>query len=320
MLSIIIVNWKVRDLLEQCLRSIPASLQGLDLDYELLVVDNDSGDGSVEMVRKNFPAVTVIANPDNRGFGVANNQAFSQSRGSVILLLNPDTICPAGELRKLVEHFLNHPEFNVMGCRLLNKDGSLQRWTGGTFLTVYSAFCHYFFVDKILPARLRPASLYLESDVAEDVQVDWVSGACMMLRRTDFPELLFDPQFFMYGEDMELCYRIKKAGGTVVYTPHASIVHIQGASMTQQHSGVMQNSLKGPRAFYLLQGTPFGARMIDFITMSGFGLRWALYRGLQLFSSHPRRRHYADRAVASGRYLSLAWKVALSAGRGATGK
>ncbi|MDF1818777.1 MAG: glycosyltransferase family 2 protein [Immundisolibacteraceae bacterium] len=310
MLSIIVVNWNVRDLLEQCLDSIPLSMGGEAGDYEILVVDNASIDGSVEMVKRRFPEIHLIANEENLGFGLANNQAYDLVNGSDILLLNPDTICPPGALAKLWEHFKTHPDINVMGSRLLNLDGTLQRWTGGSFLTVYSAFCHYFFIDKLLLPRWRSPSLYLESDVESDVSVDWVSGACMMLRKEDFPEFLFDPAFFMYGEDMELCHRVKQAGGKVVYSPVSSVVHIQGASISQQKDEVMQNSLKGPRAFYLMRGSPVGARFIDVITITGFAIRGVLYQLLAWVSPGEKKSDYLARSTAAWGYCKLACRVA----------
>jgi N-acetylglucosaminyl-diphospho-decaprenol L-rhamnosyltransferase len=278
--SIIIVNWKVRELLHACLQSV-FSDAGLKADQmQVIVVDNNSQDGSVEMVREHFPHVAVIANPDNPGFGRANNQALPQCTGRYTVLLNPDTVVLPNALGQLVTHMDRHTDVAVMGCRLLNADHTLQRWTGGSFPRLLNLINHYFFLDRLLPESLRARPFYLDRDVQVDVDVDWVSGACMILRTERLGGVLFDPAFFMYGEDMELCWRLKREGGRVVYTPIASIIHYQGASMKQQQGEVLLASLKGQRQFYSRLHGGKNLWMFDVITVAGFGLRWALYRVL----------------------------------------
>lgn len=280
-LSIIIVNWKVRDLLRACLASVYAEAEMPRAAFEVVVVDNDSRDGSVEMVRAEFPQVQLIANVDNPGFGRANNQALPLCSGRFILLLNPDTVVLDHGLDRMVQHLEANPGISVLGCRLLNGDRTLQRWTGGSFISVPSAACHYLFLDKILPRCLRPRSLYLDGDVAGDVDVDWISGAVMLLRSAHLTEGMFDESFFMYGEDMELCCRMGQRG-RVVYSPVASIIHYQGASMVQQSSEVMLSSLKGPRAYYRLRHGGTWVWVIDLITATGFAVRWIAFALLAL--------------------------------------
>jgi GT2 family glycosyltransferase len=275
--SIIIVNWKVRDLLRQCLASLHA-LGGLPPDrMQIIVVDNDSCDGSTAMVASEYPDVELIANADNRGFGRANNQALPLCRGRYVLLLNPDTLVLDSAVRRLVEHMELNPDVAAIGCRLLNADRSLQRWTGGAFPRALNLASHYFFLDRLLPRRLRPAPLYLDADVQEDIEVDWVSGACMILRPSMLGGKLFDPEFFLYAEDMELCHRLKCAGHRILYSPCASIIHYQGASMKQQQGDVLLASLKGPRQFYRRMRGESAVRWFDRLTITGFALRWALY-------------------------------------------
>src|SRR5208282_717928 len=210
------------------------------------VVDNDSGDGSPAMVEAEFPEVTLIANNANVGFGAANNQAMGHCHGEWILLLNPDTVVRPGSIDRMLERIQQSPRIAVVGCRLENGDGTLQKWTGGAFPTFRNLVNHYFFLDRLVPRAWREAPLYLDRDVRDDVQVGWVSGACMLLRRSAVGEEIFSPQFFMYGEDMELCYRMRRAGYDVIYSPAASIIHFQGQSMKQQQGEIMLSSLKGP--------------------------------------------------------------------------
>jgi len=302
--SIVIVNWKVRELLRACLRSVIDEGGLAAHEQQVIVVDNDSRDGSVDMVRAEFPQVELIANASNVGFGRANNQALPQCRGRHLMLLNPDTVVHPGAVAALVRHLDAHPDVAVTGCRLLNADGTLQRWTGGAYPRLLNLANHYFFLDQLLPAAWRPMPLYLDRDVAEDIDVDWVSGACMLLRGSALNGRLFDPAYFMYGEDMELCHRLKQAGGRVVYTPVASIVHYQGASMKQQQGDVLLASLKGPRQFYKQMRGGRAVFVYDAVTVAGFGLRWVLYSAGALL-----RPALAAKAASSRGLMGRAWKI-----------
>ena len=327
-LSIIIVNWNVRDLLRQCLASVWQQ-GGLPAErLQVIVVDNDSHDGSAEMVAREFPAAELIANRDNLGFGRANNQALPLCRGRYVMLLNPDTLVlegapeeapgrpklprpprgaggaqpsPGGALRAMVEHMDAHPDVHVTGCRLLNGDGTLQRWTGGAYPRLLNVLNHYFFVDRLLPAKMRPMPLYLDHDAQQDFEVDWVSGAVMLLRADRLNGQLFNPDYFMYGEDMELCHRLKQAGGRVVYTPCASIIHYQGESMKQQQGDVLLSALKGPRQFYRQMRGEKAVWLYDLITVGGFGLRWLLYR----IKGQPAQ----EKARSSHDLMLRAWRI-----------
>ena len=305
--SIIVVNWRVRDLLRACLQSI-RDQAGLAMDrLEVIVVDNDSRDGSVEMVRAEFPEVRLIANADNPGFGKANNQAMPWCNGRFIVLLNPDTVLLDAAIQKMIRRMDQRPDVAVMGCRLLNADGSLQRWTGGAFPRALNLANHYLFLDQILPKAMRPMSLYLDHDPADEIDVDWVSGAFMILRTNMLKGKLFNPDFFMYGEDMELCHRLKLAGHKVVYSPAASIIHYQGASMKQQQGDVLLASLKGPRQFYKQMRGSGAVWIYDFFTVVGFALRWFLYSAMNWLRPG---RGYASRADSSVDLMRRAWRIA----------
>ncbi len=306
--AIIVVNWNVRDLLRDCLRSVYEH-SGLPTDhYEVIVVDNDSNDGSAEMVATEFPQVRLVANCDNVGFGAANNQATGLTDASTLLLLNPDTVVFDGALAGLVTRLECEPGIAIIGCRLLNADGTLQRWTGGSFPNLRNVACHYLFLDRLLPKVLRPASLYLSQDVTKLIDVDWVSGACMVIRREALHGILFDPRFVMYAEDMELCQRVIKDGWRVSYDPQFSITHYQGASIQQQTTDTMLSSLKGPRYFFLLTHGPVKAALLDILTVTGFTMRWFAYRLAALVRP---RRGFEKKARLSRHYLDLAWRVML---------
>lgn len=304
--SILIVNWKVRDLLRECLRSVLEEIGDGGQEIEIIVIDNDSRDGSVEMVHAEFPDVRLIANDRNVGFGAANDQGYQISRGGYVLLLNPDTVVTGGAIGHLLDFMDRHPRVGALGCRLLNTDGSLQRWTGGAFPNLANVACHYLFLDRLLPARLRPRPLFLDHDAQEDLDVGWVSGACMMLRRKALGASIFDPRFFLYGEDLELCCRLRRSGWGVVYTPTVSIVHHQGASMKQQVGEIMLSSLKGPRYFLLQTRSRAEVMLIDLLTLMGFGLRGILYGIAAVLRP---RRGYGAKAESSLHYLGVAFRV-----------
>lgn len=277
LVTIVIVNWNVCELLHACLVSVYARGGLAAEQIRVIVVDNASSDGSAEMVRTQFPQVMLMANHDNVGFGRANNQALSMCEGPYMLLLNPDTVVEQDAIANLVRQMEAQPDVAVIGCRLLNADRSLQRWTGGAYPSLLNLMNHNFFLDRLLPAAWRPMPLYLERDVLHDIDVDWVSGACMMLRTSLLDGKIFNTEYFMYGEDMELCYRLKLAGGRIVYSPKVSIIHYQGASMKKQEGDVLLSSLKGPRQFYhQIRGGSL--RVYDAVTVAGFALRWGLYK------------------------------------------
>lgn len=307
-LSVIIVNWNVRELLLQCLRSVYEQ-GGLPAErLQVIVVDNASADGSATAVAQAFPQVELLANADNLGFGRANNQALPLCRGRHVLLLNPDTLVLEGALAGLVAQMDAQPRVDVIGCRLLNGDGTLQRWTGGAYPRLLNVLNHYFFLDRLLPRAMRPMPLYLDHDAPEDIEVDWVSGACMLLRGSALQGRLFDPDYFMYGEDMALCHRLKRAGGQVVYTPRVSIVHYQGESMKQQQGDVLLSSLKGPRQFYRQMRGEQAVWLYDAITVGGFALRWALYR-LRAHLQRGARTAMQAKAASSRDLMNRAWRI-----------
>jgi N-acetylglucosaminyl-diphospho-decaprenol L-rhamnosyltransferase len=306
LLSIIIVNWRVPELLRACLASIYRETKIPPTLFEIIVVDNDSGDHSVELVRDEFPRVICIANVVNAGFGRANNQAYQKSRGRFVLLLNPDTLIQDDVIGQTLALMKQRPSVVALGCRLLNGDGSLQRWTGGRFPSLWNVACHYLFLSKLLALLGHDVSVYLTHDVHRDCEVDWICGAFLMLRRAAITEPLFDPSYFMYGEDMDLCYRLKQAGGTILYTPAASIIHYHGASMSKQQGDIMLSSLKGLRMFYSKSHGPGKLWLFDALTVAGFGLRWCAFSIGAGFSGNA---SLTAKVASSRQYLTIALQL-----------
>ena len=239
--SVVIVTYNVREFLEQALRSVEQASAGLTV--ETFVVDNDSADGSAQMVRERFPDVRLIANEENVGFATANNQAIREAAGRHVLVLNPDTILQEDTLRTMVAFMDDHPEAGAVGCRILNPDGTFAPESRRAFPTPAVAFYRIAGLSKLFPQSPtfgRYNLTYLPLD--EVCEVDALSGSCMMVRRdavlgsesdASAPGTsagLFDEAFFMYGADLDWCYRIQQAGWRIYYTPDTQIVHYKGES------------------------------------------------------------------------------------------
>lgn len=230
-LSVIIVNWNVRDLLRRCLHSILANVPGGQL--EIIVVDNGSTDGSVEMVRTEFPMVRLIANPDNRGFPAANNQGLEVARGRYVLLLNPDTEVVGDALATMAAFADAHPDVGIVGPQLLNPDGSVQS-SRRRFPTLLTALFESTWLQPYAPRRLLEHYYVLDRPDDEVQDVDWVTGAALMARREAAEQVgPLDEGFFMYSEELDWCRRFREAGWRVVYLPTARIVHHVGKSSEQ---------------------------------------------------------------------------------------
>ncbi|RLC80656.1 MAG: glycosyltransferase family 2 protein [Chloroflexi bacterium] len=230
-LSVVIVNWNVRDLLRRCLLSILASSQ--TCKFEIIVVDNASTDGSVEMVRAELPAVHLIANTENRGFPAANNQGLAIARGRYVLLLNPDTEVVGDALATMVAFADAHPDVGMIGPQLLYADGSVQS-SRRRFPTLATGFLESTWLERYASRRLLERYEFLDQpdDVVQDV--DWLYGAALMARREAVEQVgPMDEGYFMYSEELDWCRRFRDTGWRVVYLPAAQIVHHEGKSSEQ---------------------------------------------------------------------------------------
>lgn len=229
-LSIVVVNYNVRHFLEQCLMAIERAQRGMPL--EVFVVDNASVDGSPAMVKRRFPWVKLIENHWNLGFSRANNQALRRARGSYVLVLNPDTLIQEDTLQVLIEALDRDPAIGAVGCKLLNPDGTFQLGSRRSLPTPWVAFTRIIGLSRMFPRnRLfgRYNLTYLPPD--QGGEVDVLSGSLMMLRKSALDRVgLFDEDYFMYGEDIDLCYRIRQAGYRIWYEPRTSAIHYKGES------------------------------------------------------------------------------------------
>lgn len=229
-LSVVIVNYNVKYFLEQCLHSVDAAIDGLET--EVFVVDNNSVDGSVEMVVEKFPHVQLIANTENTGFSTANNQAIRRAGGEYILLLNPDTIVEQDTFTKCVEFMDSHPDAGGLGIKMVDGKGRFLPESKRGLPTPIVAFYKIFGLSALFPKSKTFGKYHLGFlDKEETHVVDVLAGAYMMLRRETLDHTgLLDETFFMYGEDIDLSYRITKAGYKNYYYPGARIIHYKGES------------------------------------------------------------------------------------------
>lgn len=294
-LSIIIISYNTSDLLSSCLRSVYKALltSKLDNKSEVIVVDNASSDNSVAMVRKNFPKVKLICNKKNLGFATANNQGVRKAYGEYILLLNSDTKAASDALPKLLE-IGKKMHIGVVGGKLLNADGTFQP-SVGFFPTLTRIFFWMTFLDDIplFSSMLKPYHIENRDYYNRFQEVDWVSGACMLIKRSIINASgLLDKEIFMYGEDVEWCYRIRNSGNKVCFQPTARIYHYKGASGGGEESGIIEE-YSFLKYFYrkhkpywqypiLLVLLIFGAllRLIIFGIMGKYPKRIALYAKL----------------------------------------
>lgn len=227
-ISVVIVSYRCAELLAECLDSLEANRA--DVDMEVMVVDNASGDDTVEVARS-YDWVDVEALGDNVGFARANNRAMDRSRGRAVLVLNPDTVLPPGSLRACLDYLWAHPDVGLLTPKLVDREGRLDRRCHRGYPTMWSSFCYFTTLDRHLKGpRSRWYTMgHLPEDQATDVES--VSGAFMLMPADAMRRVGgFDEQFFMYAEDIDLSLRFITAGYRVRYWPHVEVVHVGAGS------------------------------------------------------------------------------------------
>jgi GT2 family glycosyltransferase len=261
-ISIVTVSFNGREYLRRCLRSLLEHTRGLE--YEVVVVDNASQDGSADMVAEEFPSVRLLRRPSNAGLSTALNQGIRLSGGEMTVLLNPDVELRDNPFPAMARYLRDHPEVGILGPRILDDDGSLQLSCRQfpTFSVVF--FNRYSLLTRLLPRN--PFSIrYLMTDFDHSgtAEVDWLSLACWMAPRRLFDEVGFlDEGYFLYNEDVDFCQRVHRAGRKVVYFPEVSVVHRIGGSTStlpsrsviERHRSMWRYYRKYMRRGFLLDG------------------------------------------------------------------
>jgi len=222
-LSIIIVSFNDKSHLEECLSSIKENAQ--NMDFEILIVDNNSSDGSQEFIKQNYPKIKLIANEENAGFAIALNRGIRESEGEFFLFLNPDTVIYPEALSLLLEELKINPRVGAIGPALLREENAYQV-SFGKRVSFVSEIFQKFLLNPFYKLRLK--------SIQTRKEVGWLSAACLMTRKEVLEDVgLFDENFFLYFEDIDLCYRIRKKGWSLLFFPQARVFH-KGGTSTQQ--------------------------------------------------------------------------------------
>ncbi|MCL5263746.1 MAG: glycosyltransferase family 2 protein [Chloroflexi bacterium] len=263
-LSIIIVSYNVRDYLLSCLTSIHQHSE--DFNFEVILVDNVSVDGTVEAVREFFPQVQIIVNTENVGFARANNQGLRACRGRYVLFLNPDTELCAGAVAGLIHAADSRPDAAAFACRMLNSDGTLQ-YSCFRFPNLMMATFGLFPIvsnDSVLKGRY--AAHYFD----RTFEPEHVLGACFMVRRQILEELGgMDENFYMYFEETDLCYRLKLSGHKIVYTPEFSVIHHGQQSTSAVKQKMSIQFYRSQAYFYRKHYGPFEQMALKAVVVLG---------------------------------------------------
>jgi len=260
-ISIIILSWDTKSLLHDCLKSLKGN-------NEIIVVDNGSTDDSPQMVQKEFPEVKLIKNLKNLGFGAANNQGMKVAQGDYLLLLNSDTVVGKDAPLKMATFLAENPQVGAVGCRLLNSDGSLQP-SAGPFPSLGVAFVMLFW-EHWLKNLVR-------ASFKKTTEVDWVMGAALMVRLEVIKKAgLMDEGIFMYMDEVEWCYRIKKAGFKVFFYPGAEITHLFGGSSKTGRQAPILNIYRGLIYFYQKHYSANQLKILKFMLKLKAGGAWLL--------------------------------------------
>ncbi|MCS6923395.1 MAG: glycosyltransferase family 2 protein [Fimbriimonadales bacterium] len=353
-LSVIIVSYNTRELLRECLESLPLPSGSLsqhtserepegkstslppdrgEASIEIIVVDNASADGSAQMVAECFPQVRLIANPDNRGFGAACNQGLQAAQGRYALILNADIRAAPGAVQRLIEFMDAHPDAAACGGQLRYPDGRIQP-SCARELTLWWVFCEQSLLAKLFP-RTRLFGGYWRTywDFSSTIETEQVMGACLMLRRstdspvgatprgtdilvratnsdTDVPAAysqfpLFDESYFLYCEDTDLCYRLRRAGGKIYYVHDAVFVHHLGASGEPQRAEMVIYYNRGKERYFRKFHGAWQAWACRVLNKMGALLRLCLGVGGTLLTLGRSRR--------ARRYAQTFWQVWLHA-------
>lgn len=293
-LSVIVVSFNTKKLLENCLESLTENTR--DLDYEIIVIDNASKDGSkkyLSKLSKKNKKVKLIFNSRNLGFGAANNKGLKKSKGEYLLLLNSDTVINDNLLMEMVEWMDNNKQVGIVSCMLRNVDGTIQG-TGGYFPTLPKVFTWMTFIDDlpVIDKLIKPFHpMHTQSpfhkggsEYEKQRELDWVTGAFFLIRKKAIDQIgYFDKDYFMYTEETDLCFRAKKAGWKVVYLPQWHITHLGGASGTSELP--ILSEYKGVKLFYKKHMPKWQLPILRFLLKIGAFLRIIVFGILKGSSS-----------------------------------
>jgi GT2 family glycosyltransferase len=265
-LSIVIVSFNTRDDLQRCLESLTLSPPAAA--HEIIVIDNASHDGSMDMVRRRWPLIRLLELPRNVGFAAANNAGIRVTSGELILLLNSDTIAPPGAIDALIERLRAHPEAAVAGPRLVDGEGRVELSVGPMISPI--AEVRQKLVMRLHQQGFGPVSRHVDRLTATERFVDWVSGAALLVRRADADAVgLLDERYFLYTEDVDFCAAIRARGRRVLFTPAATITHLRGRSRATAPVRMNEAYRRSQIAFYEKHHPSWAALLRAYLRMKG---------------------------------------------------
>ena len=306
--SVIIINWKSKDYLRECLGSIRRLESGAPL--EIVVLDNNSGDGAAQMLATDFPEVQCISASENLGFARGNNLAARQARGELLLFLNPDTVLMNAAITTLRSEFEAHPEAWIAGPKLLNSDGSVQT----SCIQAFPSIANQLLDSEWLRSRWPRSHLWgtrpLVDATPQSCPVDMVPGACLMIRRDAFERVgRFDERYFMYFEDMDLCRAAKAHGAAVRFVPRALLTHHGGGSSRQKGNGFAAVNAARSLDLYFRKWNGSGhARLYRALLCLAAATRLALWRVRAAASSTTGGDDDLDASVIKWKAI-LGWSI-----------
>jgi GT2 family glycosyltransferase len=270
--SILVVNWNGRDLLSRCLQCVEATIK--NVNYETIVVDNASTDGSQEMVEKQFPKVKLIQNTGNVGFATANNQAMEVAQGRYVLLLNSDAFVKDGTIDTMVAFMDKHPEAGMSACKLLYEDGTVQP-SCFLFPTLETEFYIAVGLEKLFPNSPTFGKYMMRGWDHNDMrEVDVILGAFMLVRREAIEQVgMMDPSYFMYSEEVDWCYRFKASGWKIYATPETEAVHIWGGTSQQVRAEMLVHLYRSRVLFFRKHYGKLSVSLLKLILGLNFILR-----------------------------------------------
>jgi GT2 family glycosyltransferase len=321
MLSIIIINYNSKDVLEDCLLSL-VNIK-IDIGYEVFVTDNASSESIKEFVVK-FPQFKFIFNEKNSGFAAANNIGIKRSSGDYILLLNPDTIVNENSFQPMIDYLKKHDDAGAVGCKIFNVDGEIERSTH-SFPSLLKEFVHANeFIKRFLgyennilnrvKTLLRLKSLESYWDHNSTKEVDHVTGACMMVKRDVIQKVgLLDEAFFLYNEEVEWSMRIKNAGYKIVFHPESNIIHLFGHSTKQKVQQQTMNNLlleryRGMFYFFQKHYSKVDLMLLRLIVIEGFFFRFCSKFFKLIFASAYTKSDTKKEIIIINKIMGLAFK------------
>lgn len=287
-LSIIIVAYRSRDEIGPCLTSLPRQLAGGIV--ETVVVDNSPGDGTGDLIRDEYPHVHYIPAAENLGFGRANNVGFGSTTGRIVLFLNPDTVCNAGALEHCARRLLTEERIGFISPRLMQPNGEMDAACRRSIPSIWDGFCRASGLAARFPHRRLFAGYNLTYLPEEGTYtVGAVNGAFMMSRRAVLNQVgTFDESFFMYGDDLDLCIRMAKAGYDIVYDGHVQILHLKGTSVSKEYEKMSAAIFDANRDVYLKHFNPTASGWTRLKYTAAFAL-WKRFARLRASLRQSRR-------------------------------